>query len=95
MKKKVTAIALAVCILAVAVIGATMAYFTDTDSKTNTFTFGGVDIELTESLKKMSRIKFTRALKRMAALLMTQSSPAWSIPRSQRLRSRENLSMPG
>lgn len=49
MKKKVTAIALAVCILAVAVIGATMAYFTDTESKTNTFTFGGVDIELTET----------------------------------------------
>lgn len=48
MKKKVTAIALAVCILAVAVIGATMAYFTDTDSKTNTFTFGKVDIDLTE-----------------------------------------------
>lgn len=52
MKKKVTAIALAVCILAVAVIGATMAYFTDTDSKTNTFTFGGVDIELTETSKE-------------------------------------------
>lgn len=49
MKKKVTAIALAVCILAVAVIGATMAYFTDTDSKTNTFTFGKVDIDLTET----------------------------------------------
>ena len=49
MKKKVTAIALAVCILAVAVIGATMAYFTDTESKTNTFTFGKVDIELTET----------------------------------------------
>ena len=48
MKKKVTAIALAVCILVVAVIGATMAYFTDTDSKTNTFTFGKVDIDLTE-----------------------------------------------
>ena len=48
MKKKVTAIALAACILAVAVIGATMAYFTDTDSKTNTFTFGKVDIDLTE-----------------------------------------------
>ena len=52
MKKKVTAIALAVCILAVAVIGATMAYFTDTESKTNTFTFGGVDIELTETSTK-------------------------------------------
>lgn len=52
MKKKVTAIALAVCILAVAVIGATMAYFTDTDSKSNTFTFGGVDIELTEKSEK-------------------------------------------
>ena len=52
MKKKVTAIALAVCILAVAVIGATMAYFTDTDSKTNTFTFGKVDIDLTEDSTK-------------------------------------------
>lgn len=29
-----------------------MAYFTDTDSKTNTFTFGGVDIELTEKSEK-------------------------------------------
>lgn len=48
MKRKITAIALAVCILVVGVVGATMSYFTDTDSKTNTFTFGKVDITLTE-----------------------------------------------
>lgn len=48
MKKKITAIALAVCILAVGIIGATMSYFTDTDEKTNVFTMGKVDITLTE-----------------------------------------------
>ena len=49
MKKKITAIALAACILVVGIVGATMSYFTDTDTKTNTFTFGkGVEITLTE-----------------------------------------------
>lgn len=96
MKKKVTAIALAVCILAVAVIGATMAYFTDTDSKTNTFTFGKVDIDLTEESNE-DREKGVKAgpSARTAALLIPVSSPAWSIPRSPRLRSRMILSMPG
>lgn len=50
MKKKITAVALAVCILVVGIVGATMSYFTDKDTATNTFTFGeGVDIKLTES----------------------------------------------
>ena len=49
MKKKITAIALAVSILVVGVIGATMAYFTDKDTSTNTFTMGKVDITLTET----------------------------------------------
>ena len=48
MKKKILATCLVVCLLATAIIGTTLAYFTDTDGKTNTFTVGNVDITLTE-----------------------------------------------
>ena len=48
MKKKLTAIFLCVALVAVAIIGGTLAYFTDTDEATNTFTAGGVKIELIE-----------------------------------------------
>lgn len=48
MKKKITAIALVVCLVAVAVVGGSLAYFTDTEDATNTFTVGNVDITLTE-----------------------------------------------
>ena len=48
MKKKITAIALVVAILAVGVIGGSLAYFTDKDNATNTFTAGGVKIDLIE-----------------------------------------------
>ena len=47
MKKKLTAVALVVCMLAIMLVGASLAYFTDTDEATNTFTMGKVDIELT------------------------------------------------
>ena len=49
MKKKVAALALVVLLLVAAVVGGTLAYFTDTDSATNTFTVGNVDIELDEA----------------------------------------------
>ena len=49
MKKKITAICLCVALLAVAIVGATLAYFTDTKSATNTFTVGNVKIKLLES----------------------------------------------
>lgn len=48
MKKKITALCLCVALLAVAVVGASLAYFTDTDSKDNVFTTGSVKIELIE-----------------------------------------------
>ena len=48
MKKKIVALCLAVCLAAVAIIGGTLAYFTDTDEATNTFTAGGVAIDLIE-----------------------------------------------
>ena len=48
MKRKILALVLCVAMLAIAVVGGTLAYFTDTDAKTNTFTVGNVDITLTE-----------------------------------------------
>ena len=49
MKKRIIAISLIVAMLAVAIIGGSLAYFTDTDAATNTFTVGNVDIDLIES----------------------------------------------
>ena len=51
MKKKITALCLCVALLAVAVVGASLAYFTDTDKATNTFTVGNVKIDLIEQQK--------------------------------------------
>ena len=48
MKKKITAIALVVCLVAVAIVGGSLAYFTDEEEATNTFEVGNVDITLTE-----------------------------------------------
>lgn len=48
MKKKITALCLCVALLAVAVVGASLAYFTDNDQADNTFTAGSVKIQLIE-----------------------------------------------
>ena len=49
MKKKLTAIFLCIALVAIAIVGASMAYFTDTKEATNTFTVGNVKIKLLES----------------------------------------------
>lgn len=49
MKKKMMALCLCVALVAVAAVGATMAYFTDTKAVENTFTVGNVKINLLES----------------------------------------------
>ena len=48
MKKKLTLVVTSVLLVAALVIGGTLAYFTDTDSATNTFTVGNVKIDLIE-----------------------------------------------
>lgn len=48
MKKKITAIFLCVALVAIAIVGASLAYFTDTDSVDNTFTIGNVKIKIDE-----------------------------------------------
>ena len=51
MKKKLTAIFLCVALVAIAIVGASLAYFTDTKTAKNTFTVGNVKIELVEQQK--------------------------------------------
>ena len=48
MKKKITAICLVVALAATAIVGGTLAYFTDRDEKANVLTVGNVEITLTE-----------------------------------------------
>lgn len=49
MKKKITAIFLCVALVAIAIVGASLAYFTDSKKATNTFTMGNVHIKLDET----------------------------------------------
>lgn len=49
MKKKITVIFLCVALVAIAIVGASLAYFTDSKSAENTFTVGNVKIQLLES----------------------------------------------
>lgn len=49
MKKKIVALMLVVALLAIAIVGGTLAYFTDDKEATNVFTVGSVKIELVES----------------------------------------------
>lgn len=48
MKKKIVAFTLVIAMLAIAIVGGTLAYFTDTDAETNVFTTGNVAIDLIE-----------------------------------------------
>ena len=48
-KKSILMAAIAVMLVAVLVVGGTLAYFTDKDNATNTFTVGNVSIDLIES----------------------------------------------
>lgn len=56
MKKKITAIFLCVALVAIAIVGASLAYFTDTDSKNNTFTVGKVGISIKENFVPDSKL---------------------------------------
>ena len=48
MKKKLFTMAMAIALIAVSIVGMSLAYFTDKDKETNTFTAGGVKIDLIE-----------------------------------------------
>lgn len=52
MKKKILSLCLVVCLLAVAVIGGTLAYFTDNETATNVMQVGNIDINVEEYMVK-------------------------------------------
>ena len=56
MKKKITAIFLCVALVAIAIVGASLAYFTDKDEATNTFTMGNVKIDLQETFDEENAV---------------------------------------
>ena len=56
MKKKILVLCLVVALAVTAVVGGTLAYFTDTDNETNTFTTGKVDITLNETFTQASKL---------------------------------------
>ena len=70
MKKKILAMCLCVAMLAIAIVGGTLAYFTDTDAETNVFVVGNVDIDLIES--RLHRVNAG------VANGQTSDSPLWS-----------------
>ena len=72
MKKKIFAIMLCIAMLAIAVVGGTLAYFTDDDSVKNTFTVGSVEIEQNEY--KYDGSAFVSG----GTLLPMGGSPAWA-----------------
>ena len=51
-KKKVFALALSVCVVVLSIASSSIAYFTDTEKFTNTFTAGNVEITLSEAQVK-------------------------------------------
>ena len=51
MKKKILALCLVVALMATAIAGATLAYFTDDEQVTNTMTIGNVEINIEENVK--------------------------------------------
>lgn len=56
MKKKIITMSVAVMLVVLAVTGATLAYFTDTDNATNVFTVGKVDITLNDEFEQGSKL---------------------------------------
>ena len=56
MKKKILALCLVVALAVTAVVGGSLAYFTDTDKAANTFTTGKVDITLNETFTQESKL---------------------------------------
>lgn len=55
-KRKTLALALTLCMVAILAIGGSLAYFTDTDEETNTFTLGNVKIDLKETFDEKNAV---------------------------------------
>ena len=77
MKKKIVALCLVLALALTAVGGATLAYFTDTEEKVNTFTVGDVDITLNEEFVPDSQLNPGIDITKEATITNTGANPAW------------------
>lgn len=50
-KRKILMLAVALCMVAILAVGGTLAYFTDDEQATNTFTIGNIEINIEETVK--------------------------------------------
>lgn len=73
MKKKLTLIATAVALGALAVVGATMAYFTSQDTATNVITTGNVQISITETSNDENSIMNENGIQYIGAITPGQN----------------------
>ena len=74
MKKRIVIVALLVCILVLSIASTTIAYFTDTEKATNTFTVGDVDIKLTEVAPDGTTVEVTDDENGESALALTYTN---------------------
>ena len=89
-KKKILVLAVSVALIAILAIGGSLAYFTDTDEATNTFTLGNVKIALQENFDADNAVlrpgsQSTNAVKKEVSIKNTSSESAyvgyeWLIP---------------
>lgn len=62
MKKKIVALTLVVAMLAIAIVGGTLAYFTDVDQATNAYGVAGLDISLSETVDHVDGVGNLKAM---------------------------------
>lgn len=55
-KRKLLLVAMSLCMVAILAMGTTLAYLTDTESATNVFTIGNVDIQLNDEFVQESKL---------------------------------------
>jgi len=78
MKKKIVALCVVVCMLAVAVVSGTLAYFTDVKEKDNEFVLGDVEIEITEDFVDNSEILPDVEIEKIVSVTNTGISDAYT-----------------
>ena len=77
MKKKLMSLCLVVALAATAVVGGTLAYFTDNDAETNVFTVGNIDIDLEETFVQDSKLMPGLDVNKDAWITNTGDNDAW------------------
>lgn len=76
-KRKIMALALSLCMVAILAVGGTLAYFTSEDSAENVFTMGNVEINLEETFEQNSELAPGLDINKDVWVENTGSKPAY------------------